>query len=228
MPSCARTDSTCSWRAPVRPAAAPAIWWRGDGLAHEHRRLEVDLHDLVERGLADVGMALLALDADAVDEDVEAAEATRDRIDGGADAGGRMGVHREADRVVAGGAERGGERFGLRDAASGDGDARTGEGEAPGDRFADAAVAAGDEGGAAAQARLAGEQAGVVGTVVLRARSICRPACTRATDSRSLQAPHDRASVVPPAPVTSAALPSRAKVMCRARSCARTGRASGT
>ena len=68
MPSCARTDSRCTWR-PPRP--------RGnlharDGLRQEHRGLEVDVDDAVERLLRHVEQRLDLLRAGAIDEDVDA------------------------------------------------------------------------------------------------------------------------------------------------------------
>ena len=75
-----------------------------------------------------------------------------------------MGVHGDADRLVAGSAAaRAASASALAALAAGDGDPCAGERQPPGDRLADAAVAAGHEGGAAAQVEAAGEEAGVVG-----------------------------------------------------------------
>ena len=166
------------------PARRPARGDGGDlvargGLAHEHGGLEVDLDDLVEGRFADLGVALLALDADAVDEQVEAAEAAGDAVDGRADAVGRNARpwrHRSRrGRPRAATPASASALAALRPATATRAPAQR---EPPGDRRADAAVAAGDERGAAGQAGLAGEQARVVGGAedsVMASQSICRP-----------------------------------------------------
>jgi hypothetical protein len=61
------------------------------GLAEKHRRLKVDGVDLVEGFLRHLGNGLFALDADAVDEDIEAAMTFGGGIDRFADVQGRPG-----------------------------------------------------------------------------------------------------------------------------------------
>ena len=136
----------------------------------------------------DLGEALLALDADAVDEQVEAAEARGDGVDGGADAVDRVRVHGEADRVVAGGAQRCRERLGLGGAAPGDGDARAGERQRP-RRSPRRCRRSRRATNAARPCRLelAGEQAGVVG----RGAGRCRPS------SQSISRPPLRSMISP-------------------------------
>ena len=89
------------------PAGGAAGGDRGDlvpggGLGEEHRRLEVDLHHLVERRLADLGEALLALDADAVDQQVEAPKRAATASTAARIESVDVRVHGDADRVVAG------------------------------------------------------------------------------------------------------------------------------
>ena len=94
---------------------------------------------------------MLALDADAVDEEVERAEALGDGIDAAADVGDGVRIHREAGGVVAGFAELRCQRFGLVGAAAGDGNARARRCQRTAERIADRAVATGHESDATLQ-----------------------------------------------------------------------------
>ena len=83
-------------------AAAPA----GDLVARrrlreEHRGAQVHAVDLVEGLLGDLGHLLLAVHADAVGEDVEAAQLRRHLVRGRADALDVVRVHGEAERAMA-------------------------------------------------------------------------------------------------------------------------------
>ena len=79
----------------------PAAMARGDlmardRLAQEHRGLEIDLVDFVVRLLGHVEQRLLALDADAIHQDVEVAAPRDGGVDRRADRRDRMRIHRDS------------------------------------------------------------------------------------------------------------------------------------
>ena len=126
------------------PAPARRHLVLGRGLGQEHGRLEVDLVDLVEGLFGDFQERLLALDADAVDQDVEAAVKRHGPIHRIADLVHLGHVHGQARGLVAAVAQAAGQR------------------QAPGDRLAETAVATGQVGDLAVQAEGAGELAAEV------------------------------------------------------------------
>jgi hypothetical protein len=103
------------------PAAAPARDLQPrDRLAEEHRGLEVDVDDLVERLLGHLEQRLLVLHAQAVDEEVGHAVALGGELDRDADRVGRARVERERVRRRAAGLELARERDRLGLVAAGD------------------------------------------------------------------------------------------------------------
>ena len=64
----------------------------GDGLRQEHRRFQVDLHHFIERFFGDLDQLFLALDADAVHQDIDLAVVFRSGCDCGANAVGGMRI----------------------------------------------------------------------------------------------------------------------------------------
>jgi hypothetical protein len=115
------------------------------GLAQEHRRFQVDLIDAVEGRFVDIHQPLLALDADAVDEYVDAAHRLGGAVGHFRNRGGVARIQREAIGLDAFDAQPLRQRFGLRPIGAGDGDM----GAVPGHRqrncLAQCAVAAGQE-----------------------------------------------------------------------------------
>ena len=129
----------------LAPAAAMGYLVPRGGLREKHRRLQVELIDLVERLLGHLEQRLLAVEADGVDQDVEPAVLAHDRLHRRADARDRMRVEGVAGRPVPRAAEARRGRVRLLGATSRDGDRGAVHREAPGDRLADPAIAARQE-----------------------------------------------------------------------------------
>ena len=142
----------------LRPAASAGHLMARARLCDEHRRLQIDAHDLVEFLFADVGEQLLALNADAIDEQVEPSVLIARAVDG-----------RRIDSTLAASATTASAcRPALRIAAASDSalcavrptmTGRACEREPPTNRFTDTAVAARHEGDQAIKAKLGGELA---------------------------------------------------------------------
>jgi hypothetical protein len=128
---------------PPAPAAGDLV--PRDGLGEEHGRFQVQAVHLVERLFGHLEEPLLAVQADAVDEDVQAPVIARDRVDGGADALHGVRVERQCRRAVPCLAQPGSERLRPLETAAGERHRRPAHRQPPRDRLADPAVAAGDE-----------------------------------------------------------------------------------
>jgi hypothetical protein len=124
------------------PAALPDHHACGS-LCLEHRALQIDVDDVVELRLGRVFGFLLAIESDAVDEDVDASEMPGYVFDHRARLVDRQRVE---DGRVGAGAERLGAGRGLGGVLTGDRDTRAGLNQTAADGDTDAAVAAGDEG----------------------------------------------------------------------------------
>src|SRR5687768_11388647 len=131
----------------------------GDRLGHEHGCLEVRFVDAIEGLLGDLEQGLLDLDADAVDENIKAAELLVrfgcGRLDGAQVS--HLDRNSKYLRLCSG---RDGLRQPLRLSAVAcpDGDGGAGERQAPADRLAETAGAAGHEGGLAGEVEEPGDR----------------------------------------------------------------------
>ena len=113
-----------------------------DGLRKEHRRLEVDCVHPVECFLGHAADRLLDLRADAIDQDVDGAVARGERVDHALDVAQIDGIHRRCIRAVTGSPELARKRGCFGGAPSRDQHRRAVPRKGPGDRLADAAIAA--------------------------------------------------------------------------------------
>lgn len=126
-------------------------------LGEEHRGLEVGLVDFVEGLLRHLHQRLLALDADAVDEHVDAVHRRDHLASGLAHRSDVAGVESVSGRGSAGNGDAGGERIGLRTVPAGDRDTRAVAGEGEGDGLAQCAIPARDEDAQALDVEQAGD-----------------------------------------------------------------------
>ena len=145
-------------------AAAPArqLMARA-GLCDEHRELQVQSHDLVEGFLGDVREPLFALDADAIDQQIEPPMTARRLVGRGAHRFQVGGVRRQRVCAQSRGTELGRERLGALGAMTDDDRNGAGEREPPADRFADRAVPARDEGDLVVEPESTGKSLAEVG-----------------------------------------------------------------